>query len=639
MLIAIRERAKGWFAWLLVIAIVIPLAFFGMYSYFSGPPASELAVVNGTEISANQLNNAYQQQRRQLEQMFGGQLDPALFDERQLRREALEGLINQALLRSYVREQGYRISDATLAAVIRSEQAFQENGRFSPELYRVLLRNNGLNPPAYEASVRVGETVDQLQGGVFGSAFVTDAEVERVLRLQRQERELAYLTVKADAFRDQVQVSEEEVKEYYAQNSELFQRPEQVKLAYVDLSPQTVADEVAVGEDELRARYEEVKATRYTEGGERRVRHVLVQLPEDATQEQVAAAEQKLRELRQRILAGDVSFEAAAREVSEDPGSAEAGGDLGLVSRGQMVEGFERAAFALEEGAISEPVRTEFGLHLIQVTEVTPTQVQPFEQVRDELRQALVAERADNKLVEMSNRLANIVYEQPDSLAPAAEQLGLEVKQTDWITREGSGQGIAGNPKVIEAAFSEDLLRLGRNSAVIELEGGRSVAIRVAEHKPAEPRPLEEVAADIRQQLTLRKAAAAAQARGGELREQLEAGAAPEKLAQASAVEISQPGFVGRGNAEVPAEVLRAAFRLARPEQDAPSIAGVQLRNGDFAVLRVSDVREAPAAEGAEQLRQAVRQQMEAMQGNIAVRGLLETLREQADIEINEDRL
>jgi peptidyl-prolyl cis-trans isomerase D len=639
MLIAIRERAKGWFAWLLVIAIVIPLAFFGMYSYFSGPSASELAVVNGTEISADQLNNAYQQQRRQLEQMFGGQLDPALFDERQLRREALEGLINQALLRSYVRDQGYRVSDSTLAAVIRSEQAFQENGRFSPELYRVLLRNNGLTPQAYEASVRLGETVDQLQGGIFGSAFVADAEVDRLMRLQRQERELTYLTVKADAFRDQVQISEEEIKQYYTQNSELFQRPEQVKLSYVELSPEAVAGKVAIGEDELRARYEEVKTARFTQGGERGVRHVLLQLPEDATAEQVAAAEEKLRELRQRIVSGDLSFEAAAREVSEDPGSAEAGGDLGLVSRGQMVEGFERAAFALEEGAVSEPVRTEFGLHLIQVTEVTPTQVQPFEQVKDELRQAMVAERADNQLVEMGNRLANIAYEQPDSLVPAAEKLGLELRQTDWISRQAPGEGIAANPKVIEAAFSDDLLRLGRNSSVIELEDGRSVVVRVAEHQPAEPRPLEEVAADIREQLTLQKTAAAAQERGAELRQQLEADAAPGQLAKTPAVELAQPGFVGRGNTEVPPEVLRAAFRLPRPAQDAASVSGVQLRNGDFAVLQVSAVREAAAGEQAEQLRQTLRQQLQAMHGNIAIRGLLETLREHADIEINEERL
>lgn len=639
MLIAIRERAKGWVAWLLVLAIVVPLAFFGVYNYVQGPPASEVAVVNDTTITSDQISRAVQEQRQRLEQLFGGQLDPALFDEKQMRQEALDSLIDQALLREFVQKQGLRISDDTLAAIIFSEQAFQENGKFSPERYQLLLRSNGLTPQAYEASVRLGQAIEQLQGGVYASAFATDAEVRRLLDLQRQERNLTYLTVKAQNLREQVSVTDDEVQRFYEQNAQLFQRPEQVKLAYVELSRDALAKQVNIPEDELRARYEQVKDTRFSTGGERKVRHILLDLPSDATAEQEEKARATLRDLREQIQSGKLSFEAAAKQYSKDPGSAQAGGDLGVVTRGQMVEEFEKAAFALEEGQLSEPVRSPFGLHLIQVTEVTPKQVQSFEQVRDQLRQDMVAERLDNQLVELGNRLANLAYEHPDSLAPVAEQLGLQVQQTGWITRADGGEGIGANEKVRQAAFEEEVLREGRNSDVIALDDGRQLVVRVQEHQPAEQRPLQEVAGQVREQLTQQKAAAAAQELGEELREGLEAGQAPQQLARQNAVELQQPGFVGRAAEQVPAPVLREAFQLPKPAQGKSSVGTARLPAGDYVVLQVSDVRQPAAGEDEAPAVEAAEDQLQALHGNAAVRGLLQALREKADLEIRKDRL
>jgi peptidyl-prolyl cis-trans isomerase D len=637
MLIAIRERAKGWLAWLLVIVIIVPLAFVGVYNYVDGSGSSEVAEVDGTPISRDALERAYQQQRRQLEQMFGGQLDPRFFDDQEMRREALQALINEALLRQYADDRGFRISDATLAQIIRSQPYFQENGQFSPELYRNLLRSNGLTPEAFEARMRNEQALEQAQAGLSESAFITDAEVQRLLALRQQERKLAYLLVPVESFKNEIQVSEEEVRSYYQDNLQLFQRPEQVRLAYVELAPEQLAERVEISEDELRGRYEEVKDTRFVQGGERKLRHILLTLPQDADEQQVAQARERLQQMREQILSGQASFEALAKQHSQDPGAAQSGGDLGWVERGQMVPEFEQAAFALNEGEVSEPVRTQFGLHLIQAAQVRPQQVKSFAEVRDQLRDEMAEERISREMAELASRLANIAYENPDDLQQAAQALGLEVKQSDWFGRQG-GDGIAADPQVVQAAFSDEVLSARRNSSVLELDGNRYAVVRVAEHQPAEPRPFEEVQAQAREQLVQQRAAAAAQELGAQLEKKAAAGEPLQQLAQGGKARLEQPGFVARGAEQVPAPVLRKAFELPKPGEGAASVGGVRLANGSYAVVAVDDVRQQTGDVDPAQTERLVAE-LRSIHGQQALRSLIEALRQQADIEIYEDRL
>lgn len=638
MLIAIRERAKGWAAWLLVGAVVVTLTATGVYSYVSGPPSSEVAEVGGVPITRDAVERAYLQQRQQLEQMFGGQLDPNLFDDRQMRRDALQGLIDEALLQQYVSEQGYRLSDAALANLIRSQPYFQDNGQFSPEQYRVMLRNAGFTPESYEARLRVEQTLAQVQAGLYDSAFVTEPELQRLLQLRRQERELAFLMVPAAAFEKDIQVSDDEVRAYYQDNTQLFQQPEQVQLAYVELTPDALTEQIEISEDELRARYEELKSTRYTTGGQRQVRHILLTLPQDASEQQVAEARQRLEEMRAQIQSRQASFEALAKQNSQDPGSAEQGGDLGWVERGQMVPAFEQAAFSLEQGEISEPVRSEFGLHLIQATEVRPEQVRPFAEVQDELRREMVAERAGRQLAEQANRLANLTYEHPDELETAAKALGLKVQQSDWISRAGSDEGIGAQPQVIQAAFSDEVLRARRNSQVLELGDHHYAVVRVVEHQPAQARPFEEVSDQAREQLVQQRAAAAAQELGAALQEKAEAGEPLAKLAQGDKARLEQPGFVGRNAEQVPVPVLRKAFQLPKPEEGEASIGSVRLADGSYAVLAVTRVREAAGSEDEAQT-ERLAQELRAVNGEQALRSLIEMLRQEGKVKIYENRL
>lgn len=639
MLTTIRERAKGLIIWFVILAIAIPLVVTGIYSYIAGPQGTEVATVDGVPISAEAVNSAYQQQRARLAQMFGGQLDPSLFDDRLLRREALDRLINETVLRRYVEEQGLRISDATLADIIFAQDVFHEDGRFSRERYLTLLRANGLTPQGYEARVRLAEAIEQLRTGIQGSDFATADEVRQIASLQGQERELAYLTVDAEAFRDQVSVSDEEVRTYYQANSSAFQEPEQVKLAYVELGPEQVASQIEIDDNALKARYEQEKA-RFTEGGERRVRHILLALDAKASQEQVEEARQRLLQWREQVARGEADFAELAKQHSQDPGSAASGGDLGFVRAGDMVPEFEQAAFALEPGQLSEPVRTQYGLHLIQVTERTPEQVTPYEQVREQLRQELVQERSAKLLAELSNRLANLAYEHPDTLEPAVKDLGVELKTNDWVGAQGQQSGIAAEEAVRAAAFSDEVLREGRNSQLLSLSGDRYVVVRVAEHKPAVTKPLEEVAADIGERLRREKQAERAKQLAEELRGRVAAGEALDALAGTQGVTVTNPGFVTRDAEAVPAAVLQEAFRLRKPTEGQASVATVALQNGSVAVLKVSAVREGKVDdEAGKQQAEWIGPQLRSLQGAATMNAFLRALRDEAKVKIREDRL
>lgn len=639
MLSQMRERTRGIIAAILGLVIAVPLVITGLYGYINGPANPPVAEVDGVEISNRALEEAYRRERQRIEQMFGGQLDPSIFKERDIRRQALDSLVDEAVLRKHIETGGMRVSDQALVDFIHSQPYFQEDGRFSRERYESALVGIGMTPAMYEQRLRSYQALDQFREGIQASALITDAELDRLLALQRQQRELAFTVIDADDFKDQVNLTDDEVKAYYEANRENYKLPEKVKLAYVELTPAAVSDKIEISEDEVKARYEEVKAEDFTEGGQRLVRHILLQLPENASEAEVAKATEQLRTWRQQVLSGQADFAALAKQHSQDPGSAQQGGDLGAIQPGMMVAEFEKAAYALQQGEISEPVRTQFGLHLVQATKVEPERVKPFEEVKEELRQEMIAERQTNQLIDLGNRLANLTYEHPDTLDNAAKTLGLEVKTTDWVTRGGAEEGIAADPKVVEAAFSDEVLRDRRNSTVIDLGEKGQAVVRVIEHQPAEVQPLEQVADAVRRQLTAEKMAAAARQMAESLSEQVKAGQSLAAAAQAKKLTVETPGYVGRNADQVPGPVLGQAFRLPKPAEGRPSAGVVELGGGDVAVVSVSGVREGELPEKAEDLRKAARQQLRNIYGVATVENLVQALRDKADVVIREERL
>ena len=623
MLQVIRERAQGLIAWLIVGAIVLSFALWGINDYLTDDDSGfNAATVNGVDVSLYEYQVAYQNERARLQQMFGERFDSDLFDD-QIKKTALERVIDNELLTQFASELGFRVSDAQLAGRLHGIEAFQQDGRFSKALYEQQVQASGESTAGFEYRMRRALLADQVILGVAGTDFATKAEVDEVARLSKQQRELAYVRIDQAKFAADLQFDDAEIEQFYRDNSDRFKTEEQVSLQYVELSVDQLAKDIEVTEDELREYYEEQK-DRFVTPEERRARHILIQIDDDTDAD---AARQRIEELRQRIDQGE-DFAALAKQYSEDPGSAPEGGDLGFFARGIMDPEFEDMAFALEVGEVSQPVRTQFGYHLIKLEAVRGGEGKSFAEVREQLASELKRKKAERIYFDKVEQLANLAYEIPDSLEPVAEELGLRIESTPLFGRSG-GPGIAANRKVVDAAFSDDVLIEGLNSEAIELGRGRSVVVRKLSHQPAALRPLDEVREQVIALLRQQKAREGAEQAGKKLVEEIRQGKDPEQLAEQAGYQWQAPRWVSRDSREVDAEILRRAFSVPAPQQ-APSVVGASLGNGDFVVLQVSAVRD---GEISDDERQGIARNLASIHGLESFSALLKTLRERAEIQ------
>lgn len=591
MLQEIRERAQGWVAWAIVILITIPFAFWGIDSYFGGGAERVVASVNGIEITERAFNQNVNRTRIQLRDQLGEAYDPALFGDQRLRQEVLDRMVRETLLLEDSRAMGLRASDDAVRAAILSEPAFQQDGVYSKEQYERVLQLQGLTPAAYEESVRQQLLLTQLPRAIRETVLITDGLARQSASLLRQERALAYAEVPSSAFLDAAETPDAAaIQAYYDEHAaDAFAVPAQVQLSYLLLDAEDLeAPEDQVDEATLREQYE-LRLDRFTEPEQRKVRHILVTLPADADSAQAETARERVQAIRQRITAGE-PFGAVAAEASQDPASAERGGELGWVGRGALDPAFEQAVFDLEPEVLSEVVRSRFGYHLVEVLEVRGGTPQPFEDVADELRAELSSGSSEAAFFEQAEQLATLTYESPDSLIPAAEALGLEVQTTDWLDESG-GEGLFAMPRVMQAAFSEEVLELGHNSELLEPDPDRlqALVLRVAEYQKASVQPLEAVRDEIIATLQAEQATAAAMAEAKAIAERVESGAALE--AAAEGLEVVAAGQVDRTATEVPADVLDLAFSLPRPAAGGPAqVSTTETEDGDAIVVVVSRV-------------------------------------------------
>ncbi|MEA1050276.1 SurA N-terminal domain-containing protein [Lamprobacter modestohalophilus] len=593
MLQEIRERAQGWVAWAIIILISIPFAFWGIDSYFGGGAEPVVASVNGADITERAFNQNVNRTRIQLRDRLGDAYDPALFDDLRIRQQVLERMIRETLLLEDSAAMGLRTSDQAIRAAILSEPAFQQDGGFSNAQYEQVLRLQGLTPAAYEDSLRSELLLSQLPRAIRETAFVTDALADRSASLVHQERIVAYATVPQSSFAGTVESpTDEAVAAYYDGHQDQFATPEQVRISYLLLNAAALSrPDQSIDEASLRERYE-LRLDEFTAPEERKVRHILLSVPVDADRKVLDETRKRLQEVQQRITAGE-PFAALAAEVSEDPGSAEQGGELGWVGRDALDPAFEQAVFTIEPETLSEPVRSRFGYHLVEVLEVRGGEPKPFEAVKEELIADLNSGSSEAAFFEQAEQLATLTYESPDSLIPAAETLGLEVQLSDWIDRSG-GEGLFANPRVVGAAFSEEVLALGNNSELLEPdpEAMQALVLRVAEHREPSVRPLDEVRDEIVTLLETQQAADAAKAEAEAIVARVEGG--QELAAAAEGFDVVDAGQIGRVATEPPPEVTQLAFSLPPPAADAALRVGSTTASdsGDAYVVVVSEVKE-----------------------------------------------
>ncbi|WP_434766055.1 SurA N-terminal domain-containing protein [Pseudomonas triticicola] len=585
MLQNIRDNSQGWIAKTIIGVIVALMALTGFDAIFQATThKNEAAKVNGDEISQNELSQAVDMQRRQLMQQLGKDFDASLLDEKMLRESALKGLIDRKLLLQGAEQAKFSFSEAALDQVILQTPEFQVDGKFSSERFDQVIRQLGYSRMQFRQMLAQEMLIGQLRAGVAGSGFVTDAEVLAFARLEKQTRDFATLNVKADPAA--VKLTDDEVKAYYDEHAKEFMTPDQVIIDYVELKKSSFFDQVAVKDEDLQAAYQKEIANL---SEQRRAAHILIEVNDKTTEAQAKA---KIEEVQARLAKGE-KFEALAKEFSQDPGSANNGGDLGYAGPGVYDPAFEKALYSLSKDQVSEPIRTDFGYHLIKLLGVEAPEVPTLASLKDKLTRDLKAAQVEQRFVEATKQLEDSAFEASDLAQPAAD-LKLTVHTSKPFGREG-GEGVAANRAVVTAAFSPEVIDEGANSTAIELDPETVIVLRSKEHlKPAQL-PLESVNAAIRTQLTKEHASAEAKTRAEKLIADLRDGKAPlDKAVDGQNWKTTEAAT--RGQEGVDPAVLQALFRMPKPAaKDKPTFSSVTLPDGSLMIVRLNGVNEAAA--------------------------------------------
>mgnify|MGYP001546689087 FL=1 len=633
MLLAIRERVMGLVGWVLLGILGIAFSFFGLNWYFQSDSRIFAATVNGVDIPLGEHQRAYQLLRAQVQERLGGAYDPALINEAALKKSALEQLIREQLLLQDAEAAGFAISPQLVAARIGAVQGFQEDGRFSKERYERALRLQGMNPTEFEWRLSREMLTQQIVNGIAGTAAPTATTADTAYQLQGQQRRFSHLTLPLARFTDKVEISDEDISAWYDSHLDGFMTPERVRVQYIELRAEDIEMPDDIDEEVLRQLYED-QPDRFITPEERQARHILISLPADADDDAVAAARAEAEAILQRLDDGE-DFGELARTESDDPGSASNGGDLGFFGRGLMTPEFELAVFELEKGGRSDIVRSPFGFHIIELTDIRPEVVRPFEEARAELVAEYQAEQRSEQFYDRSELLANLVFEQPDTLQAAADALELEVQTSDWLTREG-GAGIGEYPQVADMAFQAEILEGGANSEPVEISAEHLVVIRNLEHEPATARPLDDVREDVQQQLLDSRARELARVHGDELLARLRGGTPFADIAAGEGLELADSGLIDRQSQTAEPRLVQETFLLPAPDTDSISATGITLASGDYVLLQLHEVKPGDTAGLSDADRKRLRQEIGRIQGLSETAALVEDLRSRAVITIPE---
>ncbi len=625
MLNTIRERLSGWIAVLIIfiLAMALVISFGNMNT--DVVTGNFAAKVNGEEIPMLEFRRVYQDQLLRQQQAAQGELTAEL--QEQVKRNVLEGMVQERAVSQHVREQGYRVSDKRVSDFIRAQPGFQVGGEFAPEAYIARLSNIGQTPDFFEERTRNRLEINQLQAGLVASSFYTPTEYRRFIELQQEQRKATLLRFSPVDFMPEVKIDEAMIEAHYQQNIERYQTDESVGLEYVELLLDDIAATVVVDEDAL-LEYYESNLARYSTPEERRARHILVAIDEETDE---TKAEEVITRLAGRLSDG-ADFAELARENSDDTGSAPDGGELGWAAPGAYVEPFEAALFELKTGEVSEPIRTQFGYHLIQLEEVRPGTQKAFAEIRDELLEQLQRQAAEDAFYEQAERLDDLALENPGSLALVAEQTGLALQQTEGFTRQG-GEPLGFDADLVAAVFSPAVLDEGENSSLLELGEDRAVVVRVLDHQLPQARPLEDVRAVIEGELRLQKASAMATDQGAAAFARIESGEDLDLIANELGQAPETFGPLARNSNELPPDVLGAVFRAA----DLTGFQGLETSDGGYAIYRLDEVLPGKPAAVPREQRDQVKMQLAQQVGSRDFGALLTDLRSSVELLISPD--
>jgi peptidyl-prolyl cis-trans isomerase D len=625
MLQNIREKFTGWIAISILALIGVTFIFVGGANFaFIG--SNYAAKVDGIEIGLGQFEQSYRDELQRNPQY--AQL-PANLRE-QLRRNILEQLIQQRVVDNYLTDAGYQISDEQIAVLIQRTPDFQVDGRFDMETYRNLLAQNGYEPSDFERAQRVSLRRDQLQRAIRGSAVLTPAAYRRYLNLAAEQRIVAMATLDPASVEEQISITDEMIGSYYDNNPMLYQLEESADVQYVEIQRSDIAESVAVTEDELTQYYEESK-DRYLQDEQRQARHILVLFNDDE-----AAAEAKAEELLGRINAGE-AFDAIAAESSDDIATANQGGDLGVRTRSQLPGNLGRAIFAMDEGDVTGPVKTDFGFHIVRLDSILEQGALPFEQVRAELTAELQDEKAESMFRDLERRMSDALFD-ATTIEELATAIDMEIQTLEGFTRSGVAP-FEGNLAVIDAIFDEIVLTGEQMSEIIEIDSRRSAVFAVTSHRPATRQSLEDVREQVAEALKADMAEALMAAKADEMIAALDGGAEFAAAAEAIGATPADPVIMTRDNQDADQFVAVAVFTAVKPTQDNPTTGSTRNGEGGYTVYSIEAVLPGrPEVVPVEQ-RDAGKLQLTDQAGIGEFIAFVQSLREGSEVIINEDAL
>ncbi|HEX9392514.1 MAG TPA: SurA N-terminal domain-containing protein [Usitatibacteraceae bacterium] len=629
MLESIRTAANTWLAKLILAIITVPFALWGVESYVRNPAGQDVVAHVGDEkITSVDFSNALRDQMEQFRQQFGGNVDASIMDSPEMRKGVLDRLIDERLITAATRASGLSVSDSALRDRISSETAFQQDGKFVPSRYEGYLRSVNTSAPAFEAKLRQDLARQQFIESIAATGFVGTASAQQYLLAAEQSREVAIVNVLPEQFTAQVKVTPEQIKAYYDAHQAEFTIPAQVKPEYLELSIEALAPQIQVSAAEVKEYYD-ANSVRYGQKEERKASHILIAVAATAGDAEKKAARAKADSLLAQLKKNPKEFAELAKKNSADPGSAVNGGDLGFFARGSMVPQFEEAAFKAKKDEIVGPVQTDYGYHIIRVTDVHEAKIKSLADVTPEIEGELKKQKAQRKFADLAEKFSNLVYEQSTSLKAAAEAVGLQIRQGPFVSKGAQVPPPFNNPKLMTALFSDDVLKNKRNTEAVEVAANTLVAARMLESKPAVVRPFAEVQAAISTRLSREEATKLA-VKDGE--------AKLAALREGKAVDVKFPALLAvsrNNNGGLAPDVIEAAMKANT--KSLPSYVGVNNPGGGYVLVQVAKVIAPPPADDAKV--KALRARIEQALAIQQIQAVLSQVRNKADVTVAKDVL
>ncbi|MDP2431192.1 MAG: SurA N-terminal domain-containing protein [Pseudomonadota bacterium] len=619
MLEAIRERAQGWIARVILVLIALTFAVWGVEGYFGSdgqePPAAK---VNDEQISQREFIKTLKEQADAIQQEMGAKVE-----DKALRAQVMEQMVNTSLLSQAARKAGFTVLDPQVEAVLSGIEIFQEAGKFSPARLDSWLRSQGMSQQGLMAMIAQDLLLKQVQIGYGEGAVAPMPTAVRLNALLAQQREVNEAGFDRKDFLKSASVDDKAVQAEYDAHKNDYATPASLRVQYLVLSQAALEEKVQVS-DEQTHKFYEANAARFQEAERRRASHILIKIDAAADAKARAATRANAEQILAEVKKAPAQFGELARKLSQDPASGEKGGDLGSFTRDMMVKPFSDATFQMKLGAISDLVETQFGFHIIRLDGIVPGAKIGYEVAKGDIQKELRQQEAQRRFVETAERFSNMVYEQPDSLTPAAKEFGLNIEESGWFNRE-SASALLANERLLEAVFSEDAQKKRQNTEAVEVMPNTLVSARVTDYRPAGQRPVAEVAGEIRLKLSAEMARKLAIEAG---KKALGNAAGDQTINWSAAMTVSRMQPLN-----LPPQAIKAIFQGAAGKL--PAYVGAETAEG-YRVYRINRVT---AGQAQPEMATRIRNDVRRLLAQEEMRAYLESLKTKAKIKIEPSAL